>query len=373
MKKNIRKAKKALDADLTALKEQVPGSVVIGMDTGDRHSELCVLDQTGLVLQRGRIRTEAPRIYEQFSVLAPQRVVMETGTHSPWLSALLSSCGHEVIVANARKLRLIVENDKKSDEVDAFELADLGRTNVRLLHPVKHRSIGAQQDLAMIRARESLVEVRTGLINHARGVVKSHGGRLPKCDSSRFAGQVGEQVPEGLRSALSGVMESLEGIEEEIFGYERRLEHLAQTKYPETALLKQVDGVGTLTALAFRLTIDDPKRFEESRTVGAYLGLVSRRRQSGERDPQLGISKAGDELLRKLLVNCAHYIIGPFGKDSTLRRWGLGLVARGGRKARKRAATAVARKLAVLLHRLWVSGEVYEPLRGCQEATEVAA
>lgn len=172
-----------------------------------------------------------------------------------------------------------------------------------------------------------------------------------------------EEIPGELRGVLSGVLDCLDGMEEEIFSYERRLEHLAQTKYPEIALMRQVDGVGTLTALAFRLTIDDAGRFAKSRTVGAYFGLVRRRRQSGERDPELGITKAGDGLVRKLLVNCAHHILGPNGKDSDLRRWGLKLKAQGGRKATKRAATAVARKLAVLLHHLWVSGEVYEPLR----------
>jgi len=352
-------------ANLARFKGEEVGRLVVGIDVGDRFSEICVLDQAGNVVERGRVRTEAHTLYEQFGELSRQRVVMETGTHSPWMSALLEGCGHEVIVANARKLRLIAENDNKSDAVDAFELADLGRTNVRLLHPIRHRSLGAQQDLAMVRGREALVETRTGLINHVRGVVKSHGGRVPKCYSSRFGVVAQESIPVPLRAGLSGVLEALDAIEEEIYRYDCELEQLAARKYPEVARLKQVNGVGTLTALTFRLTLDDADRFADSRTVGAYLGLVSRRRQSGERDPQLGISKAGDEMLRKLLVNCGHYIIGPFGNDSALRRWGLRLLARGGRKARKRAATAVARKLAVLLHHLWVSGEVYEPLRGC--------
>lgn len=370
MKKHIKKTrnkKKATEANLARLAGEEAGSVTIGIDIGDRFSEVCVLDRTGAVVERGRIRTEGLKLHEEFAGLKRQRVVMETGTHSPWMSRLLEACGHEVIVGNARKLRLIFENDQKSDEADAYQLAELGRTSVALLHPVRHRGAEAQADIAVVRAREALVETRTALINHVRGVVKSNGDRLPKCDSGAFSRMALEKVPAELRSGLSGVLGTLDAVEEEIFAYDRRLEHLAQTKYPETGLMQQVDGVGTLTALTYRLTIDDPHRFQDSRSVGAYLGLVSRRRQSGERDPQLGISKAGDEMLRKLLVNCAQYMLGPFGKDSALRRWGLKLIARGGRKARKRAATAVARKLAVLLHHLWVSGEVYEPLRGCTQ------
>jgi transposase len=366
MKKNSRKNYAV--ADLKVFREQGPGTLVIGNDAGDRYCQLCVMDQQGNVLQKGRLRTEAREFNEQFSALPPQRVVLETGTHSPWMSRLLSACGHEVIVANARKLRLITENDRKSDEVDAHLLADLGRTNVRLLSPVQHRGVEAQQDLAVIRARETLVTTRTGLINHVRGVVKSNGARLPKCDSKIFAEKVVGDIPEALRKSMSGVLETVGDLNEQIHRYECDVEHLVETKYPKAKLMMQINGVGALTALAFLLTLDDPDRFEHSRTVGAYLGLVTKRKQSGDRDPQLGITKAGNELVRKLLVNCAHHMLGHNGQDSALRRWGLKLLARGGTKARKRAATAVARKLAVLMHHLWATGEVYEPLRGCQQA-----
>jgi transposase len=363
MKKNSRKNHVA--ADLTVFREHATGTLVIGIDTGDRYSQICVMDQQANVIQKGRLRTEGRVLHEQFSVLARQRVVFETGTHSPWMSRLLTGCGHEVVVANARKVRLITENNQKSDEVDAFLLADLGRTNVRLLSPVQHRGQEAQQDLGVIRARERLVAMRTGAINHVRGVVKSNGGRLPKCGSDAFTEKVGGAIPEALRSVMSGMLETVDDINDRIQRYDCEVEHLIETKYPQAKLMMQINGVGALTALAFLLTLDDPHRFEHSRTVGAYLGLVTMRRQSGERDPQLGISKEGNELLRKLLVNCAHHMLGHNGKDSALRRWGLKLLARGGKKARKRAATAVARKLAVLMHHLWVSGEVYEPLRGC--------
>ena len=138
-------------------------------------------------------------------------------------------------------------------------------------------------------------------------------------------------------------------------------------------MLKQLKGVGDLIATAYVLTIEDPHRFRKSRDAGCFVGLQPGRRNSGESEPQMRISKEGDEYLRTLLVQGAHYILGPFGEDSDLRRWGKKLAARGGKNAKKRAVVAVARKLAVLLHRLWVSGEVYEPLRNSQKAMNAAA
>lgn len=146
--------------------------------------------------------------------------------------------------------------------------------------------------------------------------------------------------------------------------YDAEIEEISKQHYPETKLLRQIKGVGGLIALTYRLTLDDPQRFGRSRDVGSYLGLQPRRRQSGASEPQLRISKEGDVYLRKLLVQGAHYILGRFGPDTDLRRWGLQLAQRGGKNAKKRACVAVARKLAVLLHRLWITGEVYEPLRG---------
>jgi len=155
--------------------------------------------------------------------------------------------------------------------------------------------------------------------------------------------------------------------------YDKKIEKLAREKYGHTALLRQVKGVGPITALAYVLTLENPKRFVKSRDVGPYLGLVPRQEDSGESQPQLGISKAGDTMVRKLLVGSAQYILGPFGPDTDLRRYGVRLCERGGKNAKKRAAVAVARKLAVLLHCLWVSGGVYEPLRHGMAATTAPA
>jgi len=165
-----------------------------------------------------------------------------------------------------------------------------------------------------------------------------------------------------LQTALEPLLAGIESLSERICEYNERMEHLAQERYPQVALLKQVKGVGTLIALTFLLTLEDAHRFRKSRDVGCYLGLQPGRRNSGQSEPQMHISKQGDPYLRTLLVQGAQHILGPFGADSDLRRWGLKLAERGGRNGKKRAIIATARKLAVLLHHLWVSGEVYEPL-----------
>jgi transposase len=216
--------------------------------------------------------------------------------------------------------------------------------------------------LVLLRARDALVAARTELINTTRGLVKSLGTRLAKCSSRSFAHKVGDAIPKEVREALLPLLQLADGLSACIKGYDRRIEELASEKYGHTKVLRQVKGVGPITALAYVLTLEKPERFAKSRDVGPYLGLVPKQEDSGESQPQLGISKAGDTMLRKLLVGSAQYILGPFGPDTELRRYGLRLCERGGKNAKKRAAVAVARKLAVLLHRLWVSGEVYEPL-----------
>jgi transposase len=275
----------------------------------------------------------------------------------------LEECGHEVSVANARKLRLIYAKKPKTEEIDAENLARLARLDPKLLYPVRHRGEDAQAHMALIRSRQALIGCRTQLVNHVRGAVKSFGARLPKCPARSFHNKAPEHIPEALRPALEPVLEQIASLTERIRQYDRLLVAISKEHYPETELLRQVEGIGTLRALTFVLTLEDPYRFERSRSVGAYLGLVPATERSGERDPQRGISKEGDQMLRKLLVGSAHYILGPFGSDSDLRRHGQKIASRGAKNSKKRAAVGVARKLCVLLHCLWVvSGEVYEPL-----------
>lgn len=339
----------------------------VGLDVGDRWSEVCVLDQaTGEVVERGRVRTTVEGLRPRFEG-GGMRVVLEVGGQSAWISRCLASWGHEVIVGNARQVALIYGNRNKGDRVDAESLARLGRFDPKLLCGVEHGSEQAQVDRSVLKARDALVRARSRLILHVRGTVKALGARVSRCSAECFAKRALEQLPEPLRPALEPVVEQIASLTTQIRQYDRQIEQLARKRYPVTELLQQVDGVGPITALAFVLRVEDPRRFRRSRTVGAYLGLVPRRDQSGERDPQLRITKQGDPFVRRLLVQGAHYLLGPFGKDCALRRHGLRIAERGGKNAKKRAAVAVARKLAVLLHHLWINGEVYEPLHGLSE------
>jgi transposase len=347
-----------------------------GLDLGDKYSYLCLIDtQSGEVMEESRLRTTPEALKRRFSSeRSPMRVAIEAGTHSPWVSRVLEECGHEVLVANPRKIRLIYTNKRKTDEIDAENLARLARLDPKLLYPLKHRTEDSQAHLAIIRSREALVSCRTQLVNHVRGAVKSFGARLPKCPARSFHNKAPEHIPQALWPALEPILETIGSLTERIREYDRQLESVCQEHYPETNLLRQVEGVGPLTELTFVLTLEDPSRFAKSRSVGAYLGLVPATDQSGESDPQMRITKEGDEMLRRLLVGSAHYILGPFAKeDSDLRRHGEKIASRGGKNAKKRAAVAVARKLSVLLHRLWVTAELYDPLYNAHRRGDLAA
>jgi transposase len=345
----------------------------IGMDLGDRTSHYCVLNEVGEVIWESKLPTTPKGIEEVFGRIPRSRIALETGTHSPWISRQLSELGHEVIVAHARNVQLISESSRKDDRLDARTLARLARIDPSLLSPVRHRSAKAQIHLTVIRARATLVSARTALVNAARGLTKSYGARLPKCGSEQMNREIAKGLSQELREALDPLLAEIESLNERIAEYDRRIERVAQEVYPQAALLRQVKGVGPLIALTYVLTLDDPHRFRRSRDAGCFVGLRPGRRNSGMSEPQMHISKEGDRYLRTLLVQGAHYILGPFGQDSDLRRWGLKLAERGGKNAKKRAVVAVARKLAVLLHKLWVSGEVYEPLRNSQKAMRAVA
>jgi transposase len=337
-------------------------TMTIGIDLGDRFSFLAVLNDAGEVVEEQRLVTHTDSFERTFAAIPAARIVIEASTHSRWVSSLLAELGHEVLVANPRRLALIYGQDRKNDKRDAELLARVGRLDPELLCPVWHRSNQAHADLSLVRMRNQLVELRTKLISSVRGMVKSHGQRLPACSTETFHDKVAEHIPELLKAVAASALRTLAQLSEEVRALDRQIESLARARYPETAALRQVAGVGPITALTFVLTLERPERFRHSREVGAYLGLVPRQDQSGDTDKQLRITNAGNVYLRKLLVQCSHYVLGAFGPDTDLRRWGLALAERGGRNAKKRAIVAVARRLAVLLHRLWRSGQVYVPL-----------
>jgi transposase len=332
----------------------------VGCDLGDKQSELCILFADGRLERPEPIKTTR-RAFTKFFTRPCAHVVIEVGTHSRWVSELLKTLGHKVTVANPRRVKLISQSSLKRDKKDAEWLARLGRADEELLAPVHHRGSEAQADLAVAKARDALVRTRTKLVNHVRGMVKSFGERLPTCTAESFHRKARAFVPAALAPALDPVFQVLAQLEQQIDVYDDQIKQLAN-KHPDVAVIAQPKGVGTLTALVFLLTLEDKARFKNSRTVGAFIGFNPKRDQSGDCDKQLGITKAGDAFMRRLAVGSANYILGPFGQDSELRRWGLELAKRGGRNAKKRATVAVARKLVVLMHRLWVTGETYEPL-----------
>lgn len=330
------------------------------MDLGDTMSCVYEVNARGACCGQAKLATTPAALERYFGARARCRVVLEVGTHSPWVARLLEAAGHEVIVANPSAMVSRRPRRRRNDRLDAEFLARQGRADVTLLFPIQHRGAQAHQHLAIVRARDALVPLRTALINHVRGAVKSFGARLPACSAEAFAKRVAPALPAALHPALAPLVESIAELTRRIAAYDQQVHELARA-YPPVARLQQPAGVGPLTALTYVLLVEDPRRFAHSRSVGAYYGLVPRLDESSAAAPQLQISKAGDELGRRLLVNAAHYILGPFGPDCDLRRFGEALAARGGKNAKKRAVVAVARKRAVLLHRLWLSDTPYDP------------
>jgi transposase len=367
MKKHNKKQDARKDNQKASQETKEKFAFHIGIDLGDKNADVCVLDSDGEVSEEFRLPMKGGDFQLYFVTIPRSRVALEAGGQSRWAAEIIKNCGHEVYVSNTRKVPYIHQSDDKYDRGDAYKMAELVYFKPRLLHPIQHRSQEAQADLSWIRAREALVESRTQLINTVRGISKAFGERLAKCSVEAFTGKLAGQIPAAIRGAVAPLLETIDHLNRHIHEYDEMEEHMARERYPKYWLLDQVNGVGVHTALSFMLTIGDPGRFEKSRQVGCFLGMRPKKQESGESKPQLGITKAGDIYLRKTLVNCAHYILGPHGKDSDLRRFGQRICERGGKNAKKRAVVAVARKLAVLLHRLWVTGEKYEPLRNSQK------
>ena len=349
-----------------------PQRNTIGVDTSDKKSRICVLSPDGEILEETEIPTSMPGYTRYFKRQVPALVTCEVGSHSAWIEIVLRDCGHDVIVANPREIEGMRKRNHKTDKRDAFLLARSALQSPESLHGITQRSPEIRRDMTLLNARDSLVEARTALVNAVRGFVKPTGHRIPKISTHAFHKKALEHIPADLGPALEPLLVTIAGLTQQIDHYDREIERCAK-KHPVTERLRQVGGVGPITSLLLVLVIMDPKRFKKSRDVGAYLGLVPKTYQSGESSPQLGITKSGNVLLRRLLVGSAHYILGPFGEDSDLRRYGLALAERGGKAAKKKAVVAVARKLAVLLHRLWVTGEDYEPLRNSTRRTSKRA
>lgn len=339
----------------------VTGFSAIGLDLADEWSDWCGLGDAAAVVRRERVRTTESELRRVFGAVERTTIAIEVGTHSAWVSRVLSSLGHTVIVANARRVALIHKNKRKNNRIDAEILARLARTDRNLLYPIEHRDEHAQADLAVLRSRDVLVRTRTKLINHVRGTAKTFGVRLPKCSAEAFVARCSSVVPAMLAAAANAILEQIVTMTVAIKNYDKAI-HSMIGRHPAAELVAQINGVGELTALAYVLTIEDPHRIVRSRSAGAYFGLVPGSDDSGEKHLPRRITKEGDAFCRRLLVSAAHYIVGPFGGDSDLRRHGLTIATRGGTNAKKRAVVAVARKLAVVMHHLWRTNQTYVPL-----------
>ena len=288
-------------------------AVTIGLDLGDRLTHLYAIDAAGRRVEERTLPTTRAGLTHYFRDRGRARVVLEVGTHSPWIARWLTTLGHEVIVANPSAMYGHTRRRRRNDRSDAEFLARQGRADVSLLHGIQHRGAAAQAQLEVLRARDHVVRARTQLINHVRGSVKSVGARLSACEAEAFVRRVTGEIPPTLQVALAPLLATISGLNATIKQYDAQIARAIVQDYPVATQLQAPAGVGPLTALAFVLLVDDPQRFATSRAVGAYFGLVPRLDESGDVTPQLRITKAGDPLGRRLLVNAAHYILGPFG------------------------------------------------------------
>lgn len=338
-------------------------TLTIGLDVGDRRTHFAVVGTDRNLVARGSFATTQKELSKALAKFPGSKVALEAGSQSIWMSRALSDAGFAVQVVDPRRVQLISKDPRKTDRRDAETIARLASAMPEVLGTIYHRGKQAQADISIIRARDGLVRMRSALVLQVRGLAKAFGVRLPSVSASCVDKRVREQIPEELRPAVEILLDQIADTTKRIREADSRLKRVISERYPEAVRLQQqIHGVGPITAAAFVLSIEDPKRFKQSRRVGSWAGLCPRSFASGDSNPELGISKAGNGYLRRLLLQCAHYIIGPFGQDCDLRRFGHKLVARGGRAAKKRAAVAVARKLAVLMHHIWVTGVDYDPL-----------
>jgi transposase len=349
-------------------------NAVIGIDLGDKKHHICVTNKNGKILKEFSIPNTRNHLIALASDYPKALVALEVGTHSPWISRLLMTQKMQVIVANARKVRAIYTNDRKSDLIDARMLAKLVRVDPDLLCPIRHGSEQTQKVFLVIKLRDSLVRHRGQIIVTIRGMLKSVGIRLPSTSTISFHKRAAKLLAEhpDVLPAIQPALCALEELGEQIKGYDHQIAQAAKVDYPQAMRLRQIPSIGPITSLAFVLAIEDPDRFANNpRDVGAYLGLIPRRDQSGDIDKALPITKSGNAYIRRLLVQSAQYLLGHFGQDCTLRQQGLKLAAKGGKAAKKKATIAVARKLAVLMVVMWQKQSDFEPFPGQKKSCEI--
>ncbi len=335
--------------------------ITIGMDLGNRKHTVCALDQTGNVLWRKDVANTPEALKPFFEENAGATVAMETGLCCRWVSALAKSCGCDALVGNARKLAAIWQSKQKNDENDALLIAELARASRRLFHPVELRDDERHEMVQLIELREVAVSQRTQAVNSVRGLCKAHGVFIPKCDASCFHKVAAGAIPDGMAWKFKPMLRHLKEVAATIKRYDAMLEEYAQKHFKEEVeLLRTVPGVGPITSCAFVALIADPGRFGSARDAGAYFGLTPGQDKSGDKDAPKHITKTGSALMRHLLVTAANHILRASSPDTALKRHGERICARGGKVARRKAKTAVARKLAVVMLAMLKSGKAYD-------------
>lgn len=333
----------------------------VGLDVSKEETSFCVKDGEGLVLASGKTWSDPASIFEALRThsLYPERVVLETGALSPWLARGLRAKGLPVVVIDARQAHAVMRlQANKTDAHDAELLADLARTG--FYRGVFVADEPVQLDRALLKARRHLVRQRRDCENMVRGLLATFGLRFAK-----GSGKLAARVEVALAGATDGAAE-LRGLAAPLLRVIAQLRRQTSelddaigarvAAQPSCQLLMTVPGVGRLTALAFSATIDDPRRFARSRDVAAYLGLTSRRYQSGEMDYSGRISKRGNGMLRSLLYEAANVLLNIVRRAHPLKDWARRIRKRG---CHKKACIALARKLAVILHRMLCSGEAF--------------
>ncbi len=334
---------------------------VIGMDVSEKSIEFFFLRPDG----EGGLSKKEPNSPDTLAKLCsemPDRqgfmVVMENGTHSPWMSEYFQCHGVECYVGNARKLAAIWTSVQKSDRNDAEMLARLARADLKLFSPIRHAGRDQRAEFAVLKSRDRLVKCRTALINCVRGTLRSFGVDTSELTVEKFTSKAVGVMPKDLHPALDGMLVQIRMLETQIKDYDRKIERIGKRHEP-VQRLRQISGVGPVIALAYVLFVGDPQNYSSAGRVGAHLGIVPKRDQSGDVDKQLGITKAGNQMLRYLLAQGANYILSR-GPDCDLRRFGERICARGGKIARRKAKIAVARKLSKIMYVLWRNGADYE-------------
>lgn len=343
-----------------APRPEAGSALYFGLDVGDQTFAYCAKDAAGRVLAAGELETTEAGFVALTSGAPGAHALLEAGARSGWIQRLLLARGWDAVVTTADTLSSV--RRKKDDRVDAEDLAELARTHSTFLRPVRHKPAALLPLAFHVKVHTALTAACTKLGNTAQGLFKELGLRVPKHDADNLAGLLREQLPAEYKEVFRYLLAAIEDVRKRLHAADRAMARKARKESPEAVrLAAQVPGVGLLTAVAVFVAFHEVKRFRRARDAGPYFGFDVKKRASGDRDPQLGITKAGNKTVRWLLVQSAQHLLRKNGDPSALRDFGLRLLARGGPGAHGRAAVAVARKLAVLLLALLQSGEDYRP------------